>query len=72
MHLSDQEHISFVADLGLYCYKMMLFGLNNAGATYQRLVNRMFASYIEKTMEVYVDGRYAYKVATLHQLCQRP
>ncbi|XP_063942814.1 uncharacterized protein LOC135150442 [Daucus carota subsp. sativus] len=33
----------------------MLFGLLNAGATYQRLVNKMFKDQIEKTMEVYVD-----------------
>ena len=55
MHLPDQEHTSFVTDLGLYCYKVMPFGLKNAGATYQRLVNRMFADQIGKTMEVYVD-----------------
>ena len=33
----------------------MPFGLKNAGATYQRLVNRMFASQIRVNMEVYVD-----------------
>ncbi|KAM2673904.1 hypothetical protein EV2_015148 [Malus domestica] len=33
----------------------MPFGLNNAGATYQRLVNSMFAEQIGKSMEVYVD-----------------
>ena len=33
----------------------MPFGLKNAGATYQRLVNRMFASQIGVNMEVYVD-----------------
>ena len=33
----------------------MLFGLKNAGATYQRLVNMMFKKQIGKTMEVYVD-----------------
>jgi len=38
----DQEKISFITERGLYCYKMMLFGLNNVGATYQRLVNKMF------------------------------
>jgi len=50
-----QDHTSFVMDRGLYCYKVMPFGLKNAGATYQRLVNKMFAKQIEHTMEVYVD-----------------
>ncbi|KAM2454578.1 hypothetical protein PS1_014675 [Malus domestica] len=33
----------------------MPFGLKNTGATYQRLVNSMFAEQIRKSMEVYVD-----------------
>ena len=55
MHPPDQEHTSFVTDKGLYCYNVMPFGLKNTGATYQRLVNRMFASQIEVNMKVYVD-----------------
>ena len=33
----------------------MPFGLKNAGATYQRLVNKMFSKQIDRNMEVYVD-----------------
>jgi len=51
----DQEKTLFVVDSGLYCYTMMPFGLKNAGATYQRLVNKVFEPLIGKTMEVYVD-----------------
>ncbi|KAM6548883.1 hypothetical protein CsatB_020559 [Cannabis sativa] len=55
MYEPDQEHTSFITDRGLYCYKVMPFGLINTGATYQRLVNMMFADLIGKTMEVYID-----------------
>ena len=33
----------------------MAFGLNNAGATYQMLVTKMFRPLVGKTMEVYID-----------------
>ena len=51
----DQEMTSFVTAQGTYCYRVMPFGLKNAGATYQRLVNRMFHKQIGITMEVYID-----------------
>ena len=54
MDPGDQEKTSFVTTQGTYCYRVMPFGLRNAGATYQRLVNRMFQK-IGKTMEVYID-----------------
>ncbi|KAM1267654.1 hypothetical protein COP2_000036 [Malus domestica] len=50
-----QEHTTFTTDRRLYCYKVMPFGLKNAGATYQRLVNSMFPEQIGKSIEVYVD-----------------
>ncbi|CAA0837944.1 Unknown protein, partial [Striga hermonthica] len=55
MDPEDSEHTLFYSARGLYCYTMMSFGLKNAGATYQRLVNKMFATMIGRTMEVYVD-----------------
>ena len=55
MHEDDQEKTSFVTSQGLFCYRVMPFGLKNAGATYQRLMNRIFASQIRRNVQVYVD-----------------
>ena len=55
MDPDDQEKTLFVTTQGTYCYRVMPFGLKNAGATYQRLVNRMFQKQIGVTMEVYID-----------------
>ena len=51
----DQEKTLFVTSQGLFYYKVMPFGLKNAGATYQRLVNHMFRSQIWRNVKVYVD-----------------
>ena len=55
MHEDDQEKTSFVTSQGLFCYRVMPFRLKNAGATYQRLMNRMFASQIRRNVQVYMD-----------------
>ncbi|CAL8152777.1 unnamed protein product [Prunus armeniaca] len=55
MHEDDKAKTSFIIERGTHCYKVMPFGLKNAGATYQRLVNKIFKEQIGKTMEVYVD-----------------
>ena len=55
MDPDDQEKTSFITGQGTYFYRVMPFGLKNAGATYQRLVNRMFQKKIGTTMEVYID-----------------
>ncbi|CAL8993981.1 unnamed protein product [Prunus brigantina] len=55
MHEDDRAKTSFIIERGTYCYKVMPFGLKNAGATYQRLVNKIFKEQIGKTMEVCVD-----------------
>ena len=55
MHLDDEKKTSFISERCTYCYKRMPFGLKNAGATFQRLINKMFSSMLGKTMEVYID-----------------
>jgi hypothetical protein len=51
----DQEKTAFITERGLYCYKMMSFGLKNVGATYQRLVNKMLQKQIGRNVEFFVD-----------------
>src|SRR5436190_20731114 len=51
----DREKIAFITESGTYYYRVMPFGLKNAGATYQRLVNKLFKHQIERNVEVYVD-----------------
>lgn len=51
MHPTDQEKTYFITDKGLYCYLVMLFGLKNAGSTYQRLVNAVFKSQFGRSMD---------------------
>ena len=55
MHEDDQEKTSFITSQGLFYYKVMPFGLKNAGATYQRLMNIMFAPQIGRNVQVYMN-----------------
>ena len=55
MASKDEEKIAFVTNKGLYCYKVIPFGLKNAGATFQRLVNKVFEKQLGRNMETYVD-----------------
>ena len=53
--LDDQEKTSFVTPMGNYHYKVMSFGLENAGSTYQRMITKMFEAQMGKNIEVYID-----------------
>uniref|UniRef100_A0A804ICR2 RNase H type-1 domain-containing protein n=1 Tax=Musa acuminata subsp. malaccensis TaxID=214687 RepID=A0A804ICR2_MUSAM len=53
MATQDQEDTTFVTHKGAYYYKVMPFGLKNAGATYQRLVDKLFKHQLGRNMEVY-------------------
>ncbi|KAL0434372.1 UNVERIFIED_CONTAM: Polyprotein P3 [Sesamum latifolium] len=45
--------VGFIREV--YCYKVMPFGLKNAGATYQRAMQRIFDDMLHKNVECYVD-----------------
>ncbi|GKA78903.1 reverse transcriptase domain-containing protein [Tanacetum coccineum] len=51
----DKDKTAFYAGEGVFCYKKMSFGLKNAGATYQRLVDKVFSHQIRRNLEAYVD-----------------
>ncbi|GJV38376.1 reverse transcriptase domain-containing protein [Tanacetum coccineum] len=51
----DKEKTAFHTSQGVYCYTKMLFGLNNARVTYQRLVDKAFEKQIGRSFKVYVD-----------------
>ncbi|KAL0367034.1 UNVERIFIED_CONTAM: Retrovirus-related Pol polyprotein from transposon [Sesamum radiatum] len=51
----DRKKVSFITSEGTFCYVTMPFGLKNAGATYQRLVDKIFHPPIGRNVEVYVD-----------------
>jgi hypothetical protein len=55
MDEEDQKHTAFHTPMGIYCYKVMPFGLKNAGATYQRAMTKIFDDLIHKIVECYVD-----------------
>ena len=55
MDEADQGKTSFVTSQDHFCYKVMPLGLKNLSATYQRLMNKMFANQIGRNVQVYVD-----------------
>ncbi|XP_072064560.1 uncharacterized protein [Arachis hypogaea] len=42
MHPEDQSKTAFITEHGNFCYRVMPFGLKNVGATYQRLMDKVF------------------------------
>ena len=52
----DREKTSFISPSANYHYEVMPFGLKNGGATYQRMMTRMFREKIGCTVEVYIDN----------------
>jgi hypothetical protein len=55
MDMADRTCTAFMTESGNYYYNVMPFGLKNAGATYQRMMNKVFQNEIGDMLEVYMD-----------------
>ena len=55
----DMEKTTFVTLWGTFYYKVMSFGLKNAGATYQRAMVALFHDMMHKEIEVYMNDMIA-------------
>ena len=51
----DQEATVFRTPKGIFCHKVMPFGLKNARATYQKSMQTIFEDMLHKMVEGYVD-----------------
>ncbi|GAU51110.1 hypothetical protein TSUD_411870 [Trifolium subterraneum] len=55
MAVADRTKTTFMTESGNYYYNVMPSGLKNAGATYQRMMNKVFRGEIGDMLEVYMD-----------------
>jgi hypothetical protein len=55
MNEEDEDKTAFITPYGVYCYTTMPFGLKNAGATYQRMMQNCLRKQIGRNVQVYVD-----------------
>ena len=55
MDKNDRNHMAFMTEGANYIYNVMPFGQQNTGATYQRMLNKVFKKEIGDMLEVYMD-----------------
>ncbi|XP_058189244.1 uncharacterized protein LOC131306832 [Rhododendron vialii] len=55
MDPDDMEKTAFITPYGIFCYRVMPFGLKNSCATFNRAIFKMMHAKIGHTLEAYVD-----------------
>ncbi|KAL0307228.1 UNVERIFIED_CONTAM: Retrovirus-related Pol polyprotein from transposon gypsy [Sesamum radiatum] len=66
---ADEELTTFHTPEGIYfCYKVMPFGLKNAGTTHQRAMQRIFDDMLHKNVEFYVDDFVRLEIYPINSL----
>jgi hypothetical protein len=54
-HPDDEDKTAFITPHGIYFYKVMTFGLENARATYQKAIQKCLKVQIGKNVKAYID-----------------
>jgi hypothetical protein len=52
LKVSDQDKTAFITSHNIYCYTAMTFGLKNAGATYQKAIQKLTGTNIMGTQRL--------------------
>jgi hypothetical protein len=55
LKVEDEGKIAFIMPYGVFFYRVMPFGLKNAGATYQRMMQNCLGRQIGRNIQVYID-----------------
>jgi hypothetical protein len=53
--IDDEEKTSFITPFRIFCYTKMAFGLKNRGATYQKCIQIILVTQIERNIKAYID-----------------
>jgi hypothetical protein len=62
-HLDDKEKMTLTTPWGTFIYTKMLFGVMNAGATFQREMDIMFSDEKEKFIVIYLEDITVYSAS---------
>ena len=54
--LSWTQQTAFITPFGAFCYLTMTFGLRNAGATFQRCMQKCLLKQLGRNANIYVDN----------------